>query len=259
MEDINLGINLKPEESSTCIHQVPGITSNFKFKIGDNEEVFTGVVIYPFGENFKYTTPVLAWINKDGKIYSVTYFLKEIIKIGLEFKGENLYRYFTLYGLDGKSQKVIVYKNVNNDEFDNKPLAVFKEEGSIELPTTHINLEKNYGKAIMAISKGDLNTFMELFKIDKIGILNAYPHLKNIFINIEEVYSNEDSLRWLDDHKDERINDSYVENLYIDDFNGLSLFFEQMYLRERRKNEIKYGKGILSIICKTFSYIPRDF
>ena len=212
------------------------------------KKVFQAHLIYPYGKNPKYNTPILGWIESNKKCYSPEYFFEKIVDIGNIWKDEiQTSRFFTLYNFDNSSLKVKIYRAVDSEKFNTYPLACFREEGLEEQPVTFINKEANYGKFIYAISSGNLKKSMDILEENLEEILEGYPCFDIMITNLIKVNESHEALKWLS---------LKIEEKKIDNFDELSVFYKELFLE--KKNNRRFEKGILSILSKTFSYVPRE-
>lgn len=251
MASLNLGESCLAE--GTTYPQIPGaFEPEFSFSVNEGKSYFARCIKI-YGPNPNTSTSVLAMIRDDKKIYSPEYFFHNILEINL-WKGEEIKeRFFTLYS-DRKKKKVKIYKSVEAQLFESKPLAVFTEEGSDKLPVTCIKEGSIYEKFIYSISGGDLLETSKLIKSDKESILTAYPYLKNTLTNLNLVADKKEILSWLLENK---LKETFGD-LEASDFKELSEYFKKLSILKKESEPEKYGKGILAIITKHFSYVPRS-
>lgn len=254
---INLSTAEDLENYKYFYQQIPGILlPPFPFCINNDKEFFQAYLIIPFGQNPKHTTPIIAWVTEEDKIYSPEHFFEKKLENLWKFP-EQTYRFITLYN-DYNKQKVRLNKSITKEAKDDMPLACFKEDGSTEGPFTYINMETSYGKFIYNISIGNLNEVVKIIKNNEENIKIAYPCLNTIIDNIISVNDNLSSLEWFNENKINSIDDISAQKRNLASFEQVSDFFQKLFIKKNKENEIKYGKGILAIISKSFAYIPRN-
>lgn len=255
MDKTHLGEISLPEKCSSIFPQIPGnLAPRFNFSIKDGK-LYTAVLIVPFGPNPLTTKPILAWVEDGETIYSPTYFFKSVIAMDIWNHDYENFRLFTLYGNEGGKYVVKIYKEVEALDFEKRPLAVFKSKDSKEPPVTCIKKETPYGEFIYSISEGDLINSSRLITNYYEEITEAYPLLKNTIDNLILVYEDQGLVNWLIRNiaKKAEFRDIKASNFY-----ELSLYFTNLADEKAKEMPLKYGKGILSLISKAFSFVPRN-
>lgn len=252
MSSINLSTTDTVEGFDTFTQHVPGRITKIKFNV--KGEIFNAALITPFGQNPSKATKIVAWVyDFEGKVYSPENFFSE--KLGNLWKSEDQsYRFLTLYGQTEKI-KVRLNKSISKEYKNDIPLACFKEEGSVEEPSTYINKETVYGRFIYNISTGNL---IEAVKLNPEEIKKAYPCLSLILDNITRVRDDLGALEWFNENKINTIDDILAQKVKLTSFEQVSKFFQKLFEKKNKEDEIKYSKGILAIISKSFAYIPRN-
>lgn len=247
-----LGVKEIPGKCANLYRQIPGALLETDCVINKLKVKVT--LLQPYGLNPLRSNPYLVWIkDEEGKIYSTTYFLENIAGLKIWKNPEIKSRLFTIYTEEGSGRTTIISRNVDKKMFDNFPLAVFAEEGSLNQPITVIK-EGVFRDFIYSLSYGNLLEGVTLYIENKEIIEDAYPALKNICTNIQSVLEDTSKLEWLVKNLSKK---REFEDIKASNFEDLSYYFCTLGKNKRELEKIKYGKGILALICKAFSYVPR--
>lgn len=257
MSSFTLGSDIPVIDGAIYTPQIPGSLFKHGFKIGNgnDEKKYLAYLISPSGVNPKNSTPILAWIQDGEQIINPEHFFSVIRGMKIWKSDDQTWRFFTLYG-ERKNIKVQLKRSVPYEEIEKRPLACFKEPVSEELPITLIKNGSLYGKFIHAISQGKLTEAYEIFNGNPEEIREAYPLLGNIITNIRLVIEDQEALNWWDAQKADKIDDIMGQQVLVGNSEELNTFFEKLF-EKKQETDVKYINGILSIVSKAFSYVPR--